>query len=301
MKTGREIVRGLMKRTWVASLALGAVVLLLSAGNPAFADTIVTYDDFSSGNINSEKWTVNPGPGGGWTPSFFSIASGASVGQSYVLHGAGSGDSTTWPRASLNSTTFSGHFGAAMTFFNFSSSGTLPQSTDPRSPSVSLVIGDFSSSHQPYSNYFVVSRTVNTHGDNVIGWREFDPQGNTVVVNGLAQRGSVAYSGASGALEVDYNPVTHTLNLGYFSSTSPSTWNTDPTAIASLTNVSFSGDPRLAVSLAAGATGATVTADVGGLYYTNLGNQAPVPIPPSVLLLAPGLVGLIGLKRKHLG
>ena len=37
---------------------------------------------------------------------------------------------------------------------------------------------------------------------------------------------------------------------------------------------------------------------VGGLYTMLTSTVAPVPVPPSVLLLAPGLLGLIGLRRK---
>jgi hypothetical protein len=46
--------------------------------------------------------------------------------------------------------------------------------------------------------------------------------------------------------------------------------------------------------------------DIGSLtgvwetWYVR-GNATPVPVPPSILLLAPGLLGLAGLKKKYLG
>jgi hypothetical protein len=38
--------------------------------------------------------------------------------------------------------------------------------------------------------------------------------------------------------------------------------------------------------------------DSTGLYTTFVSDQAPVPVPSSVLLLAPGLLGLVGLRKK---
>jgi hypothetical protein len=35
-------------------------------------------------------------------------------------------------------------------------------------------------------------------------------------------------------------------------------------------------------------------------FYLHLQAGTPVPLPPSLLLLAPGLLGLVGLKRKYL-
>jgi hypothetical protein len=40
------------------------------------------------------------------------------------------------------------------------------------------------------------------------------------------------------------------------------------------------------------------TLDVGGVMESEIVAQSSVPIPPSMLLLAPGLLGLIGLRRK---
>jgi hypothetical protein len=43
----------------------------------------------------------------------------------------------------------------------------------------------------------------------------------------------------------------------------------------------------------------TTETDSSGLYTVfTLGAPAPVPIPPSAILLLPGLLGLIGLRRK---
>jgi hypothetical protein len=38
-----------------------------------------------------------------------------------------------------------------------------------------------------------------------------------------------------------------------------------------------------------------------GLDNVMFGKAAPVPVPPSLFLLAPGLLGLVGIKRKYLG
>jgi hypothetical protein len=52
------------------------------------------------------------------------------------------------------------------------------------------------------------------------------------------------------------------------------------------------------VNNSSGKTFEIETLDVGGVMETEIVAQSSVPIPPSMLLLAPGLLGLIGLRRK---
>ena len=280
------------RSAWVLTLAT-IFFVLLSLGQGASASTVLTYDNFSSGTIDSTKWKA------GGTTGFLDVqTSSLNSPSNYVLHAAGYGD-ISYDRAKLvTRDTFSGYFGAGLTFFNFTHSGYLtPSGTANPNPSINLVIGDWNSIGVATNPYFLIARAVDSAGDNIIGWREYSADGSTVIAGN-----HIDYSGTSGGLELNYNPTTHELQLGYFASTDTSMWSTlDPTTLTTLTGVNFSGAPRLMISFAPGGISAAgnpsyVSTDVGGLYYASLTSH--VPLPSSLLLLAPGLAGLAAVRRR---
>jgi hypothetical protein len=44
--------------------------------------------------------------------------------------------------------------------------------------------------------------------------------------------------------------------------------------------------------------GGVVDGGAGTFAMDNFGTVAPVPVPPSMLLLAPGLLGLVGVRKR---
>ena len=273
-----------MRRTWVL-FPITFFFFLFSFGHYASAN-IETYDDFSFGSIDPNRWSVHN------DHNFFSVGSEG-------LHASGAGDGS-FPRDTLLTLSsyhsFSGRFGAGINFFNFSQSGYTPSSSDLRNPSISLMIGDWGSSGSDPSNpFFLIARAVGP-GGNSIGWRKFNADGT------LYDRGGQPYPDDSGGLILDYNPINHTLELGYFNSTNPNDWeDSNPTIVKSFSGVTFNGNPRLQIAFTPGG-GGTLSVDVGGLYYKELSDTAtyldPVPEPSTMLLLGSGLLGLAGYGRR---
>jgi hypothetical protein len=276
------------RSSWVLTFA-AIFVILFSLAQGASAEIVNTYDNFSSGGINPTKWIQ-----GGATNYLSVQPSSLNSPSDYVLHAAGYGTST-YDRTKLVTTgAFSGKFGAGVTFFNFSHSGSVtPPNTPFPNPSVSLLIGDWDMNGHASNPYFLIGRAVNSQGDNTIGWREYSADGTTV----LAANGG-PYAGTSGGLELSYNPFKQELELGYFVSTDTSTWGTtNPDQTWTVSNVHFAGDPRLLISFAPGGLDSYTSVDVGGLYYSQMDSR-PVPLPASLLLLAPGLAGIAAIRRR---
>lgn len=125
-----------IRKAWVL-FSITLFFVFLSFGYYASATTVWTYDDFSSGSIDADKWKLND------NNNFFSVSSGVP----HVLHASGSG-STSFPGANLTTLPsyhpFSGYFGAGINFFSFSQSGYTPApgSSEPY-PSIGLMIGDW--------------------------------------------------------------------------------------------------------------------------------------------------------------
>lgn len=230
---------------WVPAVAL-AILVITAAASPAFA---TTYDDFSSGSIQTKKWTIDD------PDSFLSVVPGSSVGvsQAYVLHVSGSGD-TSYPKGRIKTTkSFGGKFSAGINFANFASDYT-PTAGDTSSPSINLII--YGGANDPL---LLVSRTHSSSG-HAIGWRQYDKPGGTVLSNG-----GVAYTGTSGALLLVY--AGNQLSLGYSTSLDPAQWLSTFTVVATF-SATFSVHPSLEI-MASGGKGGTMSADVGGLYYSS--------------------------------
>ena len=238
-KHWRCVARNILPKT-CGLLFLLIVLLMPLWGDQAFS---TTYDDFSSGAIQTTKWTVSD-PNG-----FVSVVPGGP--QPYVLRLSGSG-SGSYPKGGvLTKKNFGGNFLAGINFFNFLSSDYPPGPDDPSNPSVFLrVVGG------PSDHYYIVSRAYNSSGHG-IGYREFDSS------NVLVSKGGVSYASTSGALVVSYDG--NELSLGYSSSINPEQWSGAFQTIATFP-VTFSATPTFHIGLAAGG-GGSVSGDVGGLYY----------------------------------
>ena len=227
------------------------ILAVLSAplwGRPALAST---YDNFSSGKIQTSKWTIDDSDG------LFSVVPGSSVGvsqQAYVLHVSGSG-SASYPKSRLATTkTFSGKFAAGINFVNFTSDIT-PSAADTSSPSINLII--FGGASDPL---ILVSRTHSSSGQ-AIGWRQYDKPNGTEL-----STGGVPYAGASGSLLVVY--AGNQLSLGYSTSTDPAQWLSTFTVVATF-SVTFSVRPSLEILASEGSAGKAMSVDIGGLYYSS--------------------------------
>jgi hypothetical protein len=279
------------RSAWVLTFAT-IFVILFSLGQVASASDVNTYDNFSSGDTT--KWIE------GGTTSFLEVKTSSLnlPSSNYVLHAEGWG-TDAYPRAKLFTTrTFSGNFGAGLTFFNFDHEGSYtPQGTPNPNPSINLIIGNWGVDGNATSSYFLIARAVNYQGQNIIGWREYDANGTLVPYTGgswICQD----QNASGGGLELNYNPAKGELELGYFASTDTSTWdNLDPVVKWNITNVHFADDPRLLVSFAPGTDGSHTSVDVGGLYYAEMDSR-PVPLPSGLLLLAPGLAGIAAIRRR---
>ena len=238
-----------MTNTLLKSCRFLFILTVLTAplwGHPAFADT---YDDFSSGTIQTSKWTITD------PNTFFSVVPGSSVGvsQPYVLKVSGPG-SSSFPGGSIWTTkSFSGNLLAGINFFNFTSDYT-PDPTDTSSPSINLII--FGGHSDPL---VLVARARSSLGE-TIGWRQYDKPHGTVL-----STGGVPYSAASGTLLIVY--AGKQLSLGYSTSTNPDEWVSTFTVLATF-SVTFSVSPTLEI-FASGGGGGTMGADIGGLYYSS--------------------------------
>jgi len=209
-----------------------------------------TYDDFSSGEIQASRWTIAD------TDNLFSVVPGSSAGisQPYVLQFSGAG-TPSFPRSHLLATRpFGGNVFAGINFFNFTSDYT-PAADDQFNPSIGLrVLGGATDPR------FIVSRTHSSSG-HFIGWRKEDVDETTI-----AKAGS-AYTDASGAVLVAY--INNQLSLGYSTSTDPADWATSFRAVATFEQPFTAGAvPTLQIRGSAGA-GGSVSADVGGFYYSS--------------------------------
>ncbi|MCX5806982.1 MAG: hypothetical protein NT010_13135 [Proteobacteria bacterium] len=284
------------RSAWVLTFAI-IFVILFSLGQGASAATINTYDNFWKGYIDTDKWM----PGG--TTNYLSVRpSILNSPSNYVLHAEGYG-TANYDRARLvTKNTFSGYFGAGLTFFNFEHSGNFASGGTNPPPSITLAIGDWVGGVAS-NPYFLISRAVNPSGQDIIGWKEYSANGLSVL-----GKGGGSYMGTSGGLELNYKPDPDPdkteLQLGYFASTDTSTWSDlTPVTIMTFTGVHFNGDPRLLISfapggLAEGLDPSFTSVDVGGLYYATLVDSHPVPLPSGLLLLAPGLAGIAAIRRR---
>jgi hypothetical protein len=108
----------------------------------------------------------------------------------------------------------------------------------------------------------------------------------TVVNWNFAPKGTESYGTVNGTLKSD--GFIH----WYYA------YDSDPHGKTSLANLgisdtfTFTGD----YSITGGENSSNIEYTLNGTISGN-----PVPVPPSLFLLAPGLLGLIGLKRKYLG
>jgi len=261
------------------NLSIAALLIVSLWGGSLFA---ITYDNFSSGNINNSLWDT------AYAKGSFSVVEGSSVGvsQAYALHMSSTGDSS-YPKARIITTeTFNGNFRAGINFFNFAytSNAYTISPTDPAGPSVNLYVGTD-------AHFFLVARAVVNLGSgavNVIGWKE--------IINGSeVHRGGTSYTANSGALLISY--VNNVMNLGYSSSTDPTNWPTTYQSLGS-SATTLDGNQFLGI-VSSGGGGGKTSVDIGSLNYNYVVN--PVPLPSAIFLLAPGLLGLIGIKRKYLG
>ena len=235
----------LLLKTCRLLFILGVLVLAL-LGRQAFA---ATYDDFSSGTIDTSKWTITD------TGNLFSVVPGSSVSvpQGYVLHISSTGN-TLWTRSSLITKSSGGSgFLAGINFFNYTQSGYTPPLSDPSTPSVSLVLS------APGNHVFVVGRAVNASGQ-MIAAKEYNSDGTTML-----NKGTVPFSATSGALLIAYSE--NQISLGYSTSTNPDEWADTFTVVATF-SYAFSAPVHLWITGASGG-GGTMSVDVGGLYYSS--------------------------------
>ena len=209
------------------------------------------YDDFSAPLIQASKWKITD------PTDSFSVVPGNSVEpiQTGVLQFSGSG-SSSFPESYLTTMRpFDSFLSAGMNFFNFTSDYT-PTAGDASNPSIDLRI-----LFGPSGPVFIVSRTHSSSGE-MIEWRKQDAGGN------ILDRGSAPYSGASGALLMMYNAMR--LSLGYSPSTDPKKWADSFRALAVLPVV-FTATTHPTIEIGgSGGRGGSVSADVGGLYFSAL-------------------------------
>lgn len=297
--------------TRIVFCSLAFLTLLLGWGYGTRAEAINTYDNFSSGVIDPGKWMVPQGQ------TFLSVIPTPSTVtpnsylSSYVLHAQGHGNAAQMGVSiqTVSGSSFQGGFAAGINYYNFSYTGPSPQATDQKFPSVSLQIGNWVPNHPELSFAYVLSRAFSyasptSPPEDVLAWKKVDGMGNTLWENGIQQRGTMPYSADSGGLIVVYEPFRNggTLSLGYAESADPGVWGPD-TFIPihdAFTGVQFSNGygPLLRIGVNGGSqTDGWMTADVGGLYYKALDQQA-VPIPGALWLLGPGLVGLAAIRRR---
>ncbi len=285
-KSGRKYFQGRnasvkMQRQGLLILCLFSA--LVFTGTQAFAlpAGLSLYDGFSDG-IDGSLWT---GPIG-TNPTFAAPVDG-------MLHISGSGG-PSYPRTLLITTeTFSGAFGAGITFSSFTQSGYTPPGGAPSYPSVSLAIGIWGADGTPTSPFYLVSRAVGADGLQRIGWRAVDTDGSIMHQGGVTLPQD-SYSGDSGALILDYNPD-EGLRFGYFTSTNPDDWTGDFTSIGELGDVEFGGAPSLAIIGAVGG-GGSMSVDVGALYTHR--ESVPEPATLAFLLGGVGFLGLAGFGRR---
>lgn len=280
---------------------------MLSGGIRVYAETVNTFDDFSTSSgttFDSAKWNVLN------NTSFFSVVSnsgtfgpyqGQSGSQGNMLEVSGTG-SAGYPGSKIQADTGAmfagGSFIVAINFRNFSYTGT-PGAGDSKYPNVNIMVGDYSA-----NPFFVVSRAYNSSG-NVIGWNEYTPDGTSSLYHGAQ-----SYSSDSGGLAVLFqqngqtkpsgspNPyMGYQVSLGYYTSSDPMGYGLSTFHSLYQTDAFFNGAPQVRIGANGGSTG-TLRADVGGLFSTQI---TIVPIPAGIFLLAPGLAGLLVLKRKYIG
>ena len=239
--------------------------------------TLVTYDDFSSGYIDSSKWNVWPGPVAD-SNSIFSIVLGADadVSQTNVLRASGA----IYTSSALFATQYltSPFDGAYITFFNFNSPGYISfiMQDDQNSFQISVTKGldDKVTLDMFHSHYLWTS------SDGLLLYTS----------DIISEADGVLAIGADGvlAIEKDKDGVLYLnySNTGYIGEDIK--W----TKKYNFGSFIFTSNPFLEIFVSAG-DGSSL--DVGGLY---LHSNNSVPEPTTMLLLGLGLMGLAGVRRK---
>ncbi len=248
---------------------IGLVAIFLCVAGTARADF---YDGFSAGAIDTTKWTVVGDAGFSQTGDGVLTYNSSTLGTRSVL---------------FSNQTFSGDFKARVEFYSFSSSTHYNAGYTGTSSNASLGLG-FNTGiqmvitrvHSPVGEIFT-SFLWNVGTQTII-------DGTRVSATATTNQGQLGFRYIGGTVYTAYNetmdPNTGWQLLGAYTSTQLG-WTSDPHI--------------LLVGRTSGSHDTTGTTPDGSTHFVmdNVGASA-VPVPPAVLLLAPGLAGLVALRRK---
>ncbi len=250
-------------------LFIGLVAIFVAVAGTARAEF---HDDFSTGAIDTTKWTTVWDAGFSQTGDGFLTYNSSTLGTRSVLY---------------SNQTFSGDFKARVEFSGFSSSTHYNAGYTGTASSASLGVG-FNTGTQ------VVITRVHSPGGEMFASFLWDlgtqtmVTGTRVMATATTNQGQLGFRYIGGTVYAFYNetmnPDSGWVPLGTYTSTQLG-WTSDPhIMLIGRNNGSHDG------------TG--TTPDGSTTFLMDNVGAAAVPVPPAILLLAPGLAGLVALRRK---
>lgn len=239
-------------------LFIGLLAVVLGFSTLANA---ALYDDFNNGIIDSDKWTMS-----GSSTSLFSEHDGR-------LYFNNSGAHNT-AQSLLSNISVSGDVRLGMGFYNFNSTSTAPD--QPRQGAAAVFTLGTS------TNSVEIARSKNTAGE----WLSFVHIVNNVVHE--QERWRIPTDIMSGSLGLHYDGNSVFAAYSHEPGVGPDgAWH----PFGGVITPGWTGPVQFWVTGAPGASGDT-TFQIDNVGYSS------VPVPPSLLLLAPGLAGLIAVRRR---